>query len=282
MGILAGMRTHAWPARSAPAETVGVVMVSFNTRMITAQAIYSLVTTVAWPGFRLVVVDNASTDGSAPLLRALADAGLCEVILNDVQRYHGPALNQAMDHLASAATNGDHVGYVWILDSDCIIVRGDALAAAARVMTATGAGLAGQWLHDEWHAGDMMGLHCVLIDPAQVWRDPIAPFEEHGSPSRHLQQSAIAAGIVTAELPFTRDGYVVHLGRSTLRGVAERGDRANRYFDWATTHQEPHFMGETEAPRRYRAFLDRFAADVGELTPGNLVAACLRRSSAST
>jgi hypothetical protein len=257
-------------------------MVSFNTAMITAQAIYSLVSTIRLPRFRLVVVDNASTDGSVSLLRALAEADVCEVILNDEQHYHGPALNQAIDYLANGANRPDHVGYIWVLDSDCIIVRGDALSTAVSLMTTTGSGMVGQWLHDEWHAGDMMGLHCLLIDPAQVWRDPIAPFEEHGSPSGQLQRSAIAAGITAAELPFTQDGYVVHLGRSTLRTVAERGDHSNRYFDWATTHREPHFMGEREAPERYRAFLDGFAADVGELTPDNLVAACVRYRPAST
>ncbi|GAA1775145.1 hypothetical protein [Luedemannella helvata] len=107
-----------------------------------------------------------------------------------------------------------------------------------------------------------------------MWRASIVRFAEHGSPSQALQRSAIEAGVGTAEVAFTRHGYVVHLGRSTLRMVAEAGERDNRYFDWASTHYEPHFMGEPDAPAWYAAFLDEFTADVGALTPAALIAAC--------
>jgi len=233
---------------------------------------------VTQPAFRLVVVDNASTDGSAQMLAALAAAGLCEVILNSEQRYHGPGLNQAIEHLVVQATASPdrHVRYVWVLDSDCIVLRPDTLSSAVDLMAATGAGLVGQWIFDDWHRGDMMGLHCLLLDPQQIWQAPIARFEEHGSPSEHLQHSAIAAGVRAEEFPFTRDGYAVHLGRATLRTVAAASDADNRYFEWATSHQEPHFMDEPDAPGRYAAFLREFATDVGELTTANLIAACSR------
>lgn len=280
------MSRYDWPAglpvgSSAP---VGVVMVSFNTVVLTAQVIYSLYRNVRRPAFHLVVVDNASGDGSAQMLQAAADAGLCEVMLNAEQRYHGPGLNQGIDYLAqrqATVTEAERVGYVWILDSDCVVTREDSLSNAVDLMGRTHAGLVGQWTFDEWHQGDMMGLHCLLIDPRLVWRAPIARFEEGGSPSEDLQRCAAQAGIRAADFPFTRDGYAVHLGRATLRSVAQTGDRDNRYFDWATEHQEPHFMGEPDAPQRYATFLREFTADVGPLTPANLVAACLKyRSSA--
>ena len=254
-------------------KPVGVAMVSFNTRSITAQAIYSLFRSIRDPAFRLVVVDNASTDGSVEMLEALAAAGLCDVILNTEQRYHGPGLNQAVDHLVVLRPG---VGYVWVLDSDCIVLRDDTLSAAVALMAATGAGLIGQRVFDAWHQGDMMGLHCLLLDPALVWHDAIARFANHGSPSEDLQRSAIAVGVRAEELAFTRDGYVVHLGRTTLRALTHDGDRDNRYLDWATTHHEPHFIGEPDAPARYAAFLAEFTADVGDLTPDSIVSACLR------
>jgi hypothetical protein len=105
--------------RHRAADRVGVVMVSYHTQAVTAQAIYALLPTIRRPEMRLVVVDNASTDGSAELLTALAAAGLCEVISNLEQRYHGPALTQAMDHLAATQTGDRRVGPVWILDPDC-------------------------------------------------------------------------------------------------------------------------------------------------------------------
>jgi hypothetical protein len=59
-------------------------MVSYNTLAVTAQAVYAVSRTAP---ARLVVVDNATTDGYAELFTALADAGLCEVIANREQRY---------------------------------------------------------------------------------------------------------------------------------------------------------------------------------------------------
>ena len=273
------MRTHEWPAdgRLGVAERVGVVMVSYNTASVTAQAVYALLRTVRTPALRLVVVDNASTDGSAELLTALAEAGLCEVIANREQRYHGPALTQAVDHLAATQTADRRVGAVWVIDSDCIVLRSDTLSTGIDLMRTTGAGLVGQWSDDRWsRPGDLLGLHCLLLDPVQIWRDPVVPFEEDGSPSRRLQESARQSGVTAAELPFTRDGYVVHLGRTTLRAVLHDDVRGNRYFDWARTHAEPHFMDEPAAPRRYAAFRAEFDDDVGEPTAERLIAACRR------
>jgi hypothetical protein len=267
-----------WPSgQRFGVDRVGVVMVSYNTVAVTAQAVYAVLHTIRTPELRLVVVDNASTDGSAELLTALADAGLCEVIANREQRYHGPALTQAMDYLAATQTADGRVDAVWVLDSDCIVLRPDTVRTGVELMAATGAGMVGQWSDDRWNRpGELLGLHCLLIDPAQVWRNPVVPFEEDGSPSQRLQDSARRAGVTVAELPFTRDGYVVHLGRTTLRALLHNDERGNRYFDWARTHAEPHFMEEPEAPQRYETFLAQFAAEVGRPTAEHLIAACQR------
>jgi Glycosyl transferase family 2 len=274
----------AWPDNVpvGPDTRVGVAVVSHNTMDLTAQTVYSLFRHVRTPRFHLVVVDNASTDGSAQMLQALAHAGLCEVILNSEQRYHGPGLNQAVNHLAQRQTTvaaNDRVGHLWVLDSDCMVTRNDALSASADLMRHTGAGIVGQRIYDRWHHGDIMGLHCLLLDPRQVWRAPITPFQEDGSPSDALQHSAAQAGVGAAEFPFTRDGYAVHLGRGTLRAIAESGERDNRYYGWASDHREPHFMEQDDAPARYGELLRRFTAEVGDITPASIVEACARYTS---
>src|SRR5690349_15157914 len=160
------VRLHEWPSdgQLGAAERVGVVMVSSNTIAVTAQAVYALLRTIRTPQVRLVVVDNASTDGSAQLLAALAKAGVCELIANSDQRYHGPALTQAMDHLAATQTGERRVAAVWVLDSDCIVLRSDTLSAGVELMTNTGAGMVGQWSVDRWHRpGELLGLHCPLF-----------------------------------------------------------------------------------------------------------------------
>lgn len=263
----------------SPRAPVGVVIVSFNTMALTAQTIYSLYSKVHQPAFHLVVVDNASTDGSVEMLRAVSSAGLCDVILNSEQRYHGPALNQGIDYLAvrqASVPETDRIGYVWILDSDCFVIRDDVLSAAADLMRSTRAGLVGQWAFDAWHDGEMMGLHCLLIDPAQVWQPSISRFDEGGSPSESLHRTAWQAGIHGTDFPFTRNGYTVHLGRSTLRSVVQQQDRENRYFEWAISHNEPHFMDEPEAPALYAAFLTHFSNDVPDPSAASLIAACQR------
>jgi len=270
-----------WPVNLDLAQDarVGVVIVNYNTRELLAQVIYSLYRYVHSPRFHLVVVDNASTDDSPALLTALSDAGMCDAIFNRAQQYHGPGLNQGFDHLArrqGIVAARDRLRAVWVLDSDCVVMREDALSAAVDVMHGTGAGIVGQWVEDQWHHGDMMGLHSLLLDPGRVWQRTITPFQEHGNPSEALQRSATRAGIVSAEFPFTRGGYVVHIGRGTLRSIAQHDEQANRYFIWATDHNEPHFVLEAEAPARYRRFLEEFRADVGAVYAESLIEACAR------
>jgi glycosyltransferase involved in cell wall biosynthesis len=87
----ATMRT-TWPCGDCKGldGRPGIVVVNYNTRRLIAQLIYSLYRTLRPPTFRLVVVDNGSTDGSAELLSAIAAAGLCDLIVNRTNRYHGP------------------------------------------------------------------------------------------------------------------------------------------------------------------------------------------------
>ena len=100
----------------------GIVVVNYNTRRLVAQLIYSLYRTLRPLAFGLVVVDNGSTDESAELLSAVAAAGLCDLIANPTNRYHGPGLNQGVSYLARrpsetgrcrSATSGCSTPTVW-------------------------------------------------------------------------------------------------------------------------------------------------------------------------
>ncbi len=252
------------------------MVVNYNTRRLIAQLIYSLYRALRPPAFRLVVVDNGSSDGSAELLSAVAAAGLCHLISNPGNGYHGPGLNQGVSYLAQAAQRDGEApaGSVWLLDSDCVVLRPDALSAPSAVMHETGAALVGQRGYGPSDEDRWLGLHSLLIDPAQVWQPTIEPFHEDGSPSEALQRSCARAGLLAVEFPYTSGGYIVHLGRGSLREVAAVEDRTNRYYQWATTHNEPHFALEADAPAAYAAFQAAFGRDVPILDPANLIQAC--------
>ncbi|CAA9569886.1 MAG: hypothetical protein AVDCRST_MAG87-2306 [uncultured Thermomicrobiales bacterium] len=276
-------RHDAWPVAPASAApgvtpaTTAIVTVNHNTGDLIAQLIWSLYRVLGLDGFaRILVVDNASTDGSRPILRALADGGLIDLIAMDYNPYHGPGLNDAFDHLATSRHNGrTPIDAVWVLDSDCVVLRPDTVGIATRAMTETNAALVGQPVWDRWNAGTF-GLHALLVDPAQVWREPIASFAEHGEPSRNLQESVIAAGLTMTPFPFTADGHIVHLGRGTLARVAAMEERDNRYFAWAKDHSAPHFAQEPSADRAYAAIHAAFRRDVPTLDPHSVVTAINR------
>jgi glycosyltransferase involved in cell wall biosynthesis len=260
---------------TAPDGRPGIVVVNHNTRQLVAQLIYSLYRTLCPPTFGLVVVDNGSTDGSAELLSAVATAGLCKLIRNPDNRYHGPGLNQGVSYLAEDTQRAGAVptSYVWLLDSDCVVLRPDALSAPCTVMDDTGAALVGQRGYDT-SDDELLGLHSLLIDPAQVWQPTIPPFQDHGSPSEALQRSCAQAGLLAVDFPYTRGGYILHIGRGSLREIVATQDRTNRHYEWATTHNEPHFALEADGPAAYAAFQAAFARDVPTLDAADLIQAC--------
>ena len=282
-------RRVPWPLSSGPARSrrrVGIVVANFNTRRLIAQLVFSLYRLLGRSEFaQLVIVDNASTDGSRELLNALHAAGLIHLIRNRSQRYHGPALTQGISWLARRQRNvgaHDRLEYVWVLDSDVIVLRPDAVRDALEVFKQAGAAAVGQKMGDPVynrllrHNREMLDPYSLMLDPARIWRRPIPPFLEDGAPATALQITADERGHRLVGFPFIEDGYLLHLGRGTLRAVAEAGVTSNRYYDWAVDHREHHFSGQANGSQLLHAVSDLFDDEVGDLTPEHLVAACLR------
>jgi glycosyltransferase involved in cell wall biosynthesis len=263
---------------------VGIVVANFNTHRLISQLVFSLYRQLGGDQFsELVVVDNASSDGSRELLAALHRAGLVHLIRNRTQRYHGPALTQGVSWLARRQRPVD---YVLVLDSDVVVLRADSVRDSLAAARRHDAALVGQKLGDDGYNGllhnnpEMLNPCSLLFDPSRVWRDPIPPFLEDGAPATALQVAADARGLRLIHFPFVEEGYVLHLGRGTLRELARSGDTANRYYEWALDHHEPHFGGDERGAALYRAFCRRFETEVGELTPENLVDAISRGAAA--
>lgn len=265
------------PPSGALAPRVGAVIVNWNTRPLLARTLFGLRRVLA-PGLlhEIVVVDNASDDGSLELAHALADASVIRLIANDEQRYHGPGLTQGVNLLA-ACEAGERVDLIWALDSDVFVLRPDVLRVAIATMNETGAVYAGDPEDYEPGPPHLTGrqvlMHSTLFDPHVVWQSRHRPFLEHGDPSGHMQADLLADEHRILAFPFCSDGYLLHLGRSTLAEVAARAEASNRYHDWATTHFVPHYGLHPRGAELLAEFEDRYRAAVPDDATDTIVEA---------
>lgn len=248
------------PSRPPESARIGVVIASYNTRDILFGCLFGLRRVLADPRVvHVVVVDNASTDGTPELLSALQEAGLIQALLNPRQRSHGPALNQGLEWLRRKqieSASGKRIDWVWILDSDALVLRPDVLDAVLPRMAAEQAGLAGEYLSREMTLKiDGYAHPCsLMLRPADVWRRPIPPFDRSGAPAMRMQQRMAALGWKRLDFPFMSAGYVLHLGCSTLQAVWRNQERGHPLFAWSAKENQPHYHGHPQGPRRWRAF----------------------------
>jgi glycosyltransferase involved in cell wall biosynthesis len=266
-----------WPERAVTPGRVAVVTASHNTRELTSLMLWSLRRILEWEQpLEIVVVDNGSKDGSAELLAKIDAAGGCRLISNASNAMHGPALNQAMSFLASRVSELPQ--WVWVLDSDAVISRPDALEKAVNRAEVTGAAIVGESWWNPWDETYSFLAYSLLVDPVRVWRDGIEPFADGGDPVSGLLQSAQAQGETLSEFPFVRDGYVIHRGRSSLSAVWESGDTAHPSYDWASDHHEPHWGLVEGAAAVHDELMRAFRAEVGPLDDQKAVQALTTRA----
>jgi len=270
---------HGHSGRSRP--RLGIVVVNFNTARLISQLLFSLYRVLGRSEFSIVVVvDNGSTDGSREILESLAAAQLIQLVANAEQQYHGPALNQGISWLAKRQESAGpvkQIEYVWTLDSDVVVLRRDTARDALGAFDGTGAAAVGQIQDNPLtrravrNNPSMLSPFSLILDPVQIWQPSIPPFLEDGAPATGMQVAADADGL---RLVAFEHGYLIHLGRGTLRVIAESRDRKNRYYEWAAGHNEPYYMGQEGARSMYRRFCEVFDEEVGDFTPERVTAAC--------
>jgi hypothetical protein len=192
-------------------------------------------------------------------------------------------LTQGVSWLAerqSFAEPSDQLDYVWLLDSDVVVLRSDTVSDVLAKFDNSDVAAVGRRVADPIfdrlvrHSRGTLHPSSLVFDPARIWRPPIPPFVESGTPAVPLQVGADAQGLRLAEFPFVEEGYLIHLGRGTLRQVADLADKTNRYYEWASDHREYHFAGQSHASETYDRFSELFAAVVGDLSSDRLVEAC--------
>jgi GT2 family glycosyltransferase/glycosyltransferase involved in cell wall biosynthesis len=116
-------RANTWPARAAVTlhairevhPKVSILIVSYNNQELTRACIDSVLRNSMHPNLEIIVVDNASADGSAEMLKAMHDDRV-RVLVNDENRGFAAANNQAL-RLATGT-------YVVLLNNDTVVPRG--------------------------------------------------------------------------------------------------------------------------------------------------------------
>ena len=266
-----------WPATASSEPPTGVIVVStnYNTKELIAHLLWSLYHFLGDELHSVLIVDNGSTDGSVEVLQAVAGAGLCELIINQENRQHGPALSQAITHLAQAQQGQSAAHpWLWLLDSDCLIARCDAATRAIMAAREARAAVVGESYWNRWHNTHRFAGYSFLLDPAQVWQPTIGVIPDGGDPIGDFGQACHAHGTPMLSFPFTQEGYLIHRGRSTLATVRQRGESANPLYEWARDHHEPHFQEVAGARERYAALIDEFNQQVGDDSADALIRAC--------
>lgn len=266
-----------WPSLTAAESPSGVVVasVNYNTKNLIALLLWSLYRFLGDELRSVVIVDNGSSDGSVAMLQAVADAGLCELIINQQNRHHGPALSQALTYLSHQ--HQQLVGvrpWIWLLDSDCVIARMDAATSVVSAASKAKAVLVGESYWNRWNARHQFSGFSLLLDPAKIWRAEIGVIPDGGDPIGEFEQSCRQQNVSCLAFPFTEDSYLIHRGRSTLAAVRELAETSNPHYEWAQNHYEPHFQEVPAAQARYTQLISEFNRDVPDLNADALIRAC--------
>ena len=194
---LESKRKVPWPTDSCVAPgNIAVVTVNYNTLQLLKHLIYSLHRTgTASRISSLVVVDNASNDGSREFLEVLAEREVIVLLRNAWPPYHGPALNRAFSHLAASPGACD-IERVWILDSDTVVLRGETSGLALETARSSDAAIVGQFAPEfARQSSDHVMLCSTLVDPSRVWADGVPVFQEHGLPIRRDPSCSTPTGL---------------------------------------------------------------------------------------
>jgi glycosyltransferase involved in cell wall biosynthesis len=167
-----------------------------------------------YPSAHLLIIDNGSADTSLDVARARrnADAGNTDLILNDSNIHHGPAMDQAM-RLLTAET-------VLFIDSDCEVIAGGWIERMSGLLNGENAYAAGRRIRMNSRGFDTpeaSGGHpyirpiCMMLKRKVYLTLP--PFRKHGAPCLGNMIEADARGYGLIDAPV--EDFIRHHGRGT-------------------------------------------------------------------
>ena len=202
------------PIAYSVATRVTAIVVNYGTPDLTRATVWALRS--FYPELRILVVENASPDGSAGKLAVLAaEVGATEILQQRANIHHGPAMDLAVRRVETE--------WALLVDSDCVVYRDGAVEALLEAAINGGAYMAGR-LHyidvDGFEGGPHPYVHPHF---ALVRRDAyllLPPFERHGAPCARNERASVQAGLRLVHVPVNE--WVLHLGEGTVRRYGYR------------------------------------------------------------
>lgn len=188
-------------------------IINFRTPDLLKRAAESLRT--YYPGIPVLLIDNGSGNGSAGVMESirLQNPARTEVIVNNENLHHGPAMDQALRHLQSR--------YVLFLDSDAEIRGGRFLELMVKAAEEQeGHYAVGHCVRMNKRGFDVpleeggtpyIRPYCMLIRRGLYLTLP--SFQRHGTPCLANMKAAVDRGLTLVDFPVY--DYVSHEGRGT-------------------------------------------------------------------
>ena len=193
-------------------DDITVLIVNYRTLDLTRRCVESLRT--VYPEIRMTLIDNGSHDPSRAFIREMAaDHAQIDCILNDRNRFHGPALDQGLKACRTPLA--------LTLDSDTEVIKGGFLEEMTAFFTEPQTYAAGQRAYMDpfgYETSANTPLAFAYIHPSCMMLRidaylKLRPFIHHGSPAIRNMRHAVRAGYRLRDYPIHT--YVTHAGRGT-------------------------------------------------------------------
>lgn len=193
--------------------SVSAVIINYKTLDLTQRAIKSFHT--HYPTIPILLIDNGSNDASTTYLKEYHKtySQTTDLIINDKNIHHGPAMDMALHHLKSFL--------VLFIDSDCEVKTGGFLERMIAILEENPKNyIAGEIIYMNKRGFDTENIsdaipyirpHCMLIRRNLYFELP--SFTRHGTPCLKNMETAVNRGLSLINFPI--ETYVHHRGRGT-------------------------------------------------------------------
>jgi hypothetical protein len=185
--------------KNEPCPSVSIVIVNFNGQKFLKQCLFTLLNT-DYPNYDIVVVDNASTDGSVNEIEAsFGSDSRIKIVKNSKNVGHSEGCN-----IGARMTDGD---YILFLDSDIEFEAEDWLWELAKVMEnddSVGLAQAKIVLAEDKHCLDYV---CEAIDALGTWAANYGSKEDRLKENFEVLAASAGCCIVRREVFYQAGGF---------------------------------------------------------------------------